>query len=546
MKRLLLLFLFLPLLLHAQEKLEEQWCSLLLEGITVGLFHQTSWRTAEGLLRSEIEQTMEIRRFGVPFSMTQTDVWIEEKNGALVSVSSELDMNGQGQLVEAEVAGGDLRVRIRRGDGREEMLLPFEEQPRGLFAVGQEIIAMISGGNAEGELEYRLFSPETMKIEKFSLRVLGSGELTDSLGRAHRGVLVEERSSSLPGIVTTEVYNDQAKFLYSKTPVGLELEILRLEGDPRGRQVGKPAAEPGTFPGDDPPEEFAAVFDVASLTVPVRGLGGLSLESTEVLTVRFRGRGVPVLYKAVLSAEEDLASPDGGGAGVRAGADAQAESGELPLRIVSVQKDARGQVSELVLRLARRPPADNWAGFPGEPIPPEAEAYLKGGFHLNLADPRLARLLDRCGGGSETGGGTAAGHAETVLCLEQLVDRYIQNKSLAYGFAGLEEVLSKREGDCTEHALLLVALLRKSGIPSRLAYGLILTEIGFIGHAWVEAYGGGRWNWLDPSFPEELPYGLKIRLGVMDPAEPIWASLSLTLLQVVGSVKGEILEGQLR
>jgi hypothetical protein len=536
-KRLLLLFLFLPLLVHAQEKLEEQWCSLLLEGITVGLIHQTSWRTAEGLVRSEVEQTMEIRRFGVPFSMTQSDVWIEGKDGSLVSMSSELDMNGQSQLVEAEVAGGDMRVRIRRGGAGEEVLLPFEEQPRGVFAVGQQIVAVLSVGSAEGELEYRLFSPETMKIETFDLRVLGPGELTDSLGRAHRGLLVEERISSLPGVVTTEVYNQQAELLYSRTPVGLELEILRLEGDPREERVGKPVAEPGrgTSPGSGQQEEFAAVFDVASLTVPVEGLGGLPLESIEALTVRFRGSGVAVLGEAVRRAEEDLAPSEEGGV--------RTDSGELPLRTVSAREDAGGEVTELDLRLVRQPMPDGLVSSPGASIPPEAEAYLGGGFHLNLEDPRLARLLDRCS--AEHGGGTVD-RAEAIRCLEQLVNRYIQKKSLAYGFADLEEVLSRREGDCTEHALLLVALLRKSGIPSRLAYGLILTEIGFIGHAWVEAYGAGRWYWLDPSFPDGRPYGLKIRLGVMDPAEPIWASLSLALLQVVGTVKGEILEAEQR
>jgi hypothetical protein len=545
MKRLLLLFLFLPLSIHAQEKLEEQWCSLLLEGATVGLFHQTSWRTAEGLLRSEIEQTMEIRRFGVPFFMTQTDVWIEEQDGSLVSVSSELDMNGQGRQIRAEVAGEALRVRVRRGADSEEVFLPFEERPRGLFAVGQETMAMIRGGNAEGELEYRLFSTETMKIEKFSLRVLGPGELSDSLGRVHRGVLVEEQGSSLPGIVTTEVYSEEAKFLYSKTPVGLELEILRLEGEPRKGKIGSPAAEPGTFPGEEPPEEAAAVFDVASLTVPVAGLDGLSLDGTEVLRIRFRGKGVPILRDAVLSAEKDLAPPNRAAGAVRAGTGEQGESGSLPLRIVSTKEDARGEVRELVLRLASVTVADGGFRFGSGPVPPEMQRYLKGGFHLSLADPRLARLQDRCGARDADGGGTAD-RTDTVLCLEQLVDRYIQNKSLAYGFAGLEEVLSNREGDCTEHALLLVALLRKSGIPSRLAYGLILTEVGFIGHAWVEAYGAGRWNWLDPSFPGGRPYGLKIRLGVMDPAEPFWASLSLTLLQVVSSVQGEILEAGLQ
>jgi hypothetical protein len=245
----------------------------------------------------------------------------------------------------------------------------------------------------------------------------------------------------------------------------------------------------------------------------------------------FRGQGVPVLYESARSAEADLSSPAG--------------DGEQPLRILSAERDGRGEVSELVLRLTNSRGKDGLvnsgsvkpSGRDAEEIPPERERYLKGGFHLDLEDPRLTELLDRCG---------TAGDRGYPECLERLVDRYILNKSLAYGFAGLEEVLSNREGDCTEHALLLVALLRKSGIPSRLAYGLILTEAGFIGHAWVEQYSGGSWHWLDPSFPGGRPYGLKIRLGVMDPAQPIWASLSLALIQVVGSVEGEILEATLR
>jgi len=533
MKRLLLLLLFLPSLAYAQEKIEEHWYSLLLESTTVGFFHQTTWQTADGLLRSEIEQTMEIRRFGVPFSMTQTDVWIEDVAGELVSVSSELDMNGQLQRVEARVAQGELRVRLHRANKADEIFLPLEEKPRGLYAVGREIAAVVAGRKGKRELDYRLFSPETTKIEEFRLRVLGSGELTDSLGRTHRGVLAEEHTSSLPGVITTEVYDGEAQFLYSKTPVGLALEILRLEGDPRGS--GDP--EPG--------EEVAAVFDVASLAVAVEGLGDLPLESTGAVTVALRGRGVAIVHQAARTAEEDLGYP--------AGAEATA------LRIVSAKRDAGGEVNELVLRLTNRPSAPGRTGLgsadppslPSESIPPEVQRYLKGGFHLELSDPRLAKLLDSCRVAEDRsfaaeGRGSAAGSGIDLSCLERLVNRYIRNKSLAFGFAGLEEVLSKREGDCTEHALLLVALLRKTGVPSRLAYGLVLTESGFLGHAWAELYSGGRWHWLDPSFPQGRPYGLKIRLGVMDPAEPIWASLSLALLQVVGTVDAEILESERR
>jgi hypothetical protein len=216
------------------------------------------------------------------------------------------------------------------------------------------------------------------------------------------------------------------------------------------------------------------------------------------------------------------------------------------MEIVSVSGDGAGTVSEVVLRLMNNPGEDRWNRSGSDEVPQEVRRFLKGGFHLDLGDPRLEELLDRCGvprGGDGTGG---AGGTIPVRCLERLVERTIENKSLAFGFAGLEEVLARREGDCTEHALLLVALLRKAGVPARMAYGLILTESGFIGHAWVEAYGDRRWRWLDPSFPGGRPYGLKIRLGVMDPAEPVWASLSLTLLQVAGTVEAEILKVEVR
>jgi hypothetical protein len=549
MKRLLLLlFLLLPLLAHAQKRLDEQWYTLLLEGRTVGFLHHSTWQISDGLVRSEIEQTMEIRRFGVPFALTQKDVWIEDPGIGFISVSSELDMNGQRQGVEARSLDGGLQVRLRRGEEAaetaemDEFFLPVEGELPGLYAVDREIAAMIAGWDGKGEanaghglLQYELFSTESLKIEEVRLRILGRGEAEDSLGGCHRGVMVEERSSLLPGVITTQIYDEQAVFLYSKTPVGLALEVLRLEGDPSrsgDRQGGSEIPDSG---GDG---QLAAAFDVASLTVSVQGLQDVPLERAAAVTVAFRGQGVTILRESVRASEEDLGSSWKG-------------SGNAPVGIVSAKLDGRGSLSELVLELKigsfqaesdqPHPPS------PGaEPFPPGLERYLRGGFHLDLTDPRLVELLGRCGipaGGSEP---AAAVEPQRILCLERLVERYIRNKSLAYGFAGLEEVLSKREGDCTEHALLLAALLRRAGIPCRLAYGMILTEGGFIGHAWVELYSGGRWSWLDPSFPGGRPYGLKIRLGVMDPAEPLWASLSLALLQVVATVEAELQGAELR
>jgi len=58
------------------------------------------------------------------------------------------------------------------------------------------------------------------------------------------------------------------------------------------------------------------------------------------------------------------------------------------------------------------------------------------------------------------------------------------------------ETLRRREGDCNEHATLLAALLRASGIPARLCAGLVYSRENFYYHAWTEAYLDG-WISMD-------------------------------------------------
>ena len=58
------------------------------------------------------------------------------------------------------------------------------------------------------------------------------------------------------------------------------------------------------------------------------------------------------------------------------------------------------------------------------------------------------------------------------------------------------EVLRTRVGDCNEHATLLTALLRASGIPAKLSIGLSCSQGQFFYHAWTEAFIG-EWISMD-------------------------------------------------
>ncbi len=82
----------------------------------------------------------------------------------------------------------------------------------------------------------------------------------------------------------------------------------------------------------------------------------------------------------------------------------------------------------------------------------------------------------------------------------------IRTKSLDVGFASASEVARTHEGDCTEHAMLLAAMMRAVEIPSRCATGLIYVDefagkegvFGF--HMWAQAMtidGGAVRHWVD-------------------------------------------------
>jgi hypothetical protein len=86
-----------------------------------------------------------------------------------------------------------------------------------------------------------------------------------------------------------------------------------------------------------------------------------------------------------------------------------------------------------------------------------------------------------------------------AVALEKAVRDTIENKNLSQSLLSAADVLKLKEGDCTEHAVLLAAALRARGIPSRIAIGLTYVPGlgGFAYHMWTEAWIGDRWIPLD-------------------------------------------------
>ena len=100
------------------------------------------------------------------------------------------------------------------------------------------------------------------------------------------------------------------------------------------------------------------------------------------------------------------------------------------------------------------------------------------------------------------------------------------------------QVLKTMKGDCNEHSILTVAILRALGIPSRVVFGLVYDSGSFFYHAWVEAFDGKNWIEFDPTwglFPADI---LRIRIGTGNVSE--WVKV----LEYVGKIKIKFIDWQ--
>ncbi len=139
----------------------------------------------------------------------------------------------------------------------------------------------------------------------------------------------------------------------------------------------------------------------------------------------------------------------------------------------------------------------------------DLEPYLRASTFIDHRSTGVRRLLAEAlaaGDGSHdaASGQSAAGQAEM---LRAFVAGYLQDKNLDSILATAGEVAASRSGDCTEHSVLLTALLRASDIPARAVTGLIYVE-AFAGerdlfgyHMWAQAWIGDRWLDLDATLP---------------------------------------------
>jgi hypothetical protein len=98
------------------------------------------------------------------------------------------------------------------------------------------------------------------------------------------------------------------------------------------------------------------------------------------------------------------------------------------------------------------------------------------------------------------------------------VYKHISDKKLGMPLIPAASILKSKAGDCTEHSILTISILRSLKIPARAVVGLILSENFlneknvFVYHMWVEAYENGRWVLVDSTNPQSTNHNRYIAL----------------------------------
>jgi hypothetical protein len=96
-------------------------------------------------------------------------------------------------------------------------------------------------------------------------------------------------------------------------------------------------------------------------------------------------------------------------------------------------------------------------------------------------------------------------HSSKPCDIIQVLNNYVftkLEKRYTATFSSALESLRSGFGDCGEHAVLLAALLRASGVPARIVNGVVYMpeKNGYYYHVWVMAHDGTRWLFVDPAF----------------------------------------------
>jgi hypothetical protein len=425
--------------------LKDEWFAVYLTGKKAGHAHSTvaaiGGPAGETVYETTEHLELTISRGLVAMRIVEHSRVREDAAGRLIEFSYAMAQGPVRQSTRGKVEDGKLIMEHDAAGMRRQEKTAV---PAALCPEAAQRLAEERGLDPGTEFTLTLFVPAlpTVPVET-SVRVgqLEAVDVYDVKKRLHR---VDSTISIMPGMTITEWVDPDYETWLARLPLaaGMPLDIRRTTRDI--------AMMP-----DEPTELMLSLFVVPDRGIPnVDELAALRL----LLTANEEGYVLPDLPEGPWQEVEET------------------EKGtEVTVRSYVDAPDLNYQIP-----------------YAGE----EHADYLRASKWLEADAPVLKRMAAQAIGDA-TDAATAARR------IESYVGDTIANKSLGIGMATAAETALNREGDCSEHAVLVAGLCRSAGIPSRVVVGLVYVPdfpgyprgiFGF--HLWAEAWVG-QWMPLD-------------------------------------------------
>jgi hypothetical protein len=168
------------------------------------------------------------------------------------------------------------------------------------------------------------------------------------------------------------------------------------------------------------------------------------------------------------------------------------------------------------------------------------QAYLKPTTFCQSDDPEI-----------EATAREIIGEEKNAWRAAKKIARWVRDEMVAnydVGFATATEILKNREGDCSEHTVITVALCRAVGIPSRAAVGIMYGDGIFAYHMWPEVYLGrwigldAKWLVVDEETGEYYTDATHIKFGRSNLDDNIFEEMVKAVSEIIGKLKLEVID----
>ncbi len=471
-----------------QGRFSDDWAEVFMAGGKVGYMHSAMAREGN-LINTDMTMVVEIARANQRIKISVTQQTSETVAGAPLGFASTQDVSVMHTTMKGTIKDG--KVTIVSSQYGMEKTETFDFPSEAIMTWGSLRENLLRGFKPGTQYTLKVYAPEVRWDDAVPTRyAIGEWEELSGRGGKMRGqkvtLVMETPGGPIETVSWVDQYGSPVKAVVLLPGMG-NLEII--------------TADQKTALADFvPPELF--------MTTTIKAKRVLDPKATYRVKYRITSK-----------------SPD-------------VEIGEFPTTgMQTIEKRGEGAVELVLTRQSHKPTQRP----PHEPKAADMAEFLDSNLMINIDDPELIGLAKKA----------ADGETEPFALADKLrrfVTRYVKKKSLDVGFATASEVCRNREGDCSEHGVLLAALGRLCGLPSRVVVGIAYVPVFgertdiFGYHMWTQFFIDGRWIDVDAALRETVCSPTRIAFATSSLKYAGMADLSLPLLTKIGAIDIDILE----